>query len=178
VQDPTSAGISDKLQGPIGFPVSPRKFWLMSILTFSLYLVYWGYQNFRHLNISVNTKFWSTVSALFLPLSLFALIKGLQKTATECGASIKLNPIKLALSFFVLAAIGKILDYNDFPIGGKFVALLSLVPLFQVQRKINAINAELRPSLQPDNKFSSWDLAGILAVASFCALRIWLPHYH
>ena len=149
----------------------------MSILTGFLYPLYWGYQNFRHLDVSVSTKFKSTLYALFLPISFLSLMRGLEKTAAECGASIQLKAVKLAMSYFLLSAIGKMLDYFDLPIGGKLVAILSLIPLYQVQKKINAVNAELRPGLKPDSQFSPWDITGIVAVAAFIALRIIITRY-
>ena len=149
----------------------------MSILTGFLYPLYWGHQNFRHLDLSVNSKFKSTFYALFLPISFLSLIRSLEKTAAEYGASIQLKAVKLAISYFILSALGKILDQFDLPIGGKLVAILSLVPLYQVQKKINAVNAELRPGVKPDNQFTPWDITGILVVAAFVALRIIIPRY-
>jgi hypothetical protein len=167
VQDPTSAGNSDNLQAPIGFPVSPKKFWLMSILTCTIYRFYWGYQNFRHLNVPANPKFKACVYAIFLPLSFHQLMKEVENGASQGGSKIKLRKVRLALSLLTLTIIARLLDILRLPIGAMFVGILALVPLYQAQKQINAINGELSPNLIPDNKFSPWDIVGMALGATY-----------
>ncbi len=172
VQDPISAVGTGNPMEPIGFPVAPKKFWIMSICTCFLYPVYWAYQNFRHLNVTFNTKVWAAVYAFFLPISFNALMKGLQSTAAEYGASVELKTLSLAISFFVLQAIEKILDRSNVPIGGLIVGVISMIPLYQALKKINAVNAELRPDLHPDSAFTPWDIIGIIIMGGLLILSL------
>lgn len=162
MQDPIIAEPSAPAQEQIGFPVSAKKFWIMSILTGSLYRLYWAYQNFRHLNISANNAFGASVYSIILPITLSAMIGGVEKTAAERGVSVQLSKLRLSLTYFGLSAVAGLVGYFVAPILGVLIGFVALIPVYHVQKKINAVNAQLHPDLLPSGNFTPWDIVGMV----------------
>lgn len=158
---------------PIGFTVSAKKFWLMSIFTCFLYTRYWAYKQFRHLPIGRLNKFTAILCALFLPISFFSLMSGLEKNALEQGIELKFDKkVVASVSFFILCLITRFMETLVFSMA---VSAISTSLLFRVQRKINATTALVRPDIQPDSKFSALDFTGMAITATLLALLAIIP---
>jgi hypothetical protein len=155
----------------IGYPVAPLKFWLMSILTSSLYNVYWGYQNFRRLDTRSNTKLLAAVSAFFLPLTFNNLLKGLRKTAADAGLVTPVHHIIMSWAFFLLSMITNLSSRTRYPLAGIIFSLAATFVLYRAQKKINQVNAAIHPEVKPESKFSARDISAILLINGFFALR-------
>jgi hypothetical protein len=148
--------ISTKPIEPIGFPVSSLKFWVMSILTFDLYLIYWAYKNFKQLEVQGN----SVIYALFIPLSFSSLIKGVEVQSEKAGKPLHLKRVLLAIGFFLLTVAAKIADRENQNAIALLLSVVALLPVAYIQRKIVMLNQELRPSVPIQSKFSAWDITG------------------
>ncbi|MBU6454679.1 MAG: hypothetical protein KGS72_23125 [Cyanobacteria bacterium REEB67] len=150
------------LPATIGYPVTPLKFWLMSILTCSLFNIYWAFQNFRRLDTKSSGKTIAAVSSIFLPLCFNDLLKGLNQKSSEAGVPTGLHNLALSWAFFLLTVISKVADKSRYPLIGFGMSIAATAILFIAQKKINSVNAIALPGSAPDGKFSPWDIIGMV----------------
>jgi len=154
-------------QAPLGYAVSARKFFIMNIFTCFLYKLYWAYRQYRFVAPGSNNKFFAGLCGLFLPISFYALMTGLEKAAADRGLSLHVQrKMGLAIGFFLLSFIVKFMEAFALVV---VVGSLSCLLLYQLQKQINAINATIAPGNLPDNKFTVWDLTGILLTCGILA---------
>jgi len=159
----------------VGYSVSARKFFIMNIFTCFMYKAYWGYRQFRYVDIGAKNRFFAAVCGIFLPVSFFSLMTGLEKTATEKGANLTIRrKMAMAVGFFVMMLIAKAITTLW---GVAIVGTLSCLILYKVQKEINALNAQINPAYPPDDRFSAWDRVGILLTVGALALMHYLPKH-
>jgi hypothetical protein len=72
----------------------------------------------------------------------------------------------LALAVFILAALTRLPD------PWWMITFLGFLPLLPVQSAVNDINAKFAPGADGNNRFSGWNIAGLLAGAIALALAI------
>ncbi len=150
---------------PIGFPVSNLKFWAMSICTVGFYEVYWGYKNFKALKVPSGKGLSAFIFAIFLPVSLFGLLKAFETQAAAAGNPISVHKLPLAWAFFLLHVVSRVMDRMlpaELSMLALIPALINLCMLAYVQRKMIAVNAAVRPNAKIDSRFSAWDITGLI----------------
>ncbi len=166
---------------PIGYPVSSLKFWLMGVFTGGLYLFYWSYKNFRALHVPSDSRLAAIIWCIFLPLSFFSMMQGLENKAAESNHPIRTHKWALAWIYFLLVSAAKILDRMSDKVtdetlvlvgfGAFGCQLLSLFILSIIQRKMLLLNRELRPNAQIASRFTIWDIVFmIVCVGIFITL--------
>ena len=118
------------------FPVSPRKFIALSVLTFGLYEIYWFYKNW----VFVRTRDISSIRpwarALFAPLWYPAFLQSFSKSL-QYGPITPGGLVAPAAIYFLLTASVRLPD----PFW--LISLFSFVPLLPAVRRINSANREV-----------------------------------
>jgi hypothetical protein len=159
----------------VGYPITIGRMLLYHFGTLLLYHYVWAYKQFKSmLGPGKGKTFASLGFAIFLPFSIFFLIDLYQKRAAAMGLTLRIPKDSLGASFFVLCflsgAVSRIFP-NDW-----WTALLepfTLIPLFILQRKINAFNLELHPDLPFAPKMNIFvKVAAIFGVLIYIALPI------
>jgi len=170
---PDNDAIPKISEDAVGYSVSARKFFVMSIFTCFMYKAYWGYRQFRYVDIGAKNKFFAAVCGIFLPVSFYSLMGGLEKSAIQKGANLTIKrKMPMAISFFLLMLLAKPISTLW---GVAIVGTLSCVILYKVQREINALNAQINPASPPDDRFSAWDRVGILLTVGALVLMHYMP---
>lgn len=153
---------------PIGYSVSPAKFWIMSVCTMGCYLLYWAYKNFLALEVAKpkHPRVYAFIHAFFLFISLYRLIGLLEDRAEKAGSNVNLPKVFLCLLFFFAPFIEGILfrheGYNWIDISR--VCFDSFI-IFLVQLKIYKLNREINRDFKPEKRFG-------LKEKIFCSLGI------
>ncbi|CAN5202373.1 hypothetical protein BH11CYA1_BH11CYA1_32240 [soil metagenome] len=134
----------------IGYPITLKKFIILDLITFGVFEIIWAFKHFRALKGKGKAKtFAAMVFALFLPISLFDMLKEYESKSAATACPISYNKYLLGVSFFMLSLIIKVVsNAPTIPDWVTFVITpLSLIPLLFVQRKINLLNTTLRPGV-------------------------------
>jgi hypothetical protein len=151
---------------PIFFPVSIKKFVIMSLVTFGLYKLYWFYKNWRIYNERTGSDLWPVVRALFAFIFCYSLFKKVHKEAESNNIKVKFLPSVAAISMVFLSLCSKLPD----PCW--LVALISFVPLIPIQSAINDLNKTFAPDGDRNEHFSRWNIVGIIFGTIFILLAI------
>ncbi|HMX45701.1 MAG TPA: hypothetical protein PKH78_08220 [Candidatus Obscuribacter sp.] len=162
---------------PIAYAVALPKFIAMSLSTLGVYWLFWSFRAYRNLGLS---KAASGVYAFFLTISLYELLKRVEFAAKRANLSVSMSKIPLALTFFVLETANRFLDKD-----GKWpfwltllLASLPVLPMIMVQRRINAVNAALRPNLPLVSRLNGLNIAWLsifTIVICLCLVGSMLP---
>ena len=139
------------------FPVGRQKFIVMWLCTFSLYQLYWFYENWIRIKQRSGENIWPFWrSTLFAVLYCFSLFKRTREDALEQGVAVNWSA-GTTTALFLILSFSQYLP-NDIWL---FIAMAAVFPLLPVLATTQAINA-MRPSSEDDNSsFSSWNIAGI-----------------
>ena len=131
------------------YAVSTRKFWIMHLLTFSLYDVYWFYRHWEQQNLRHNLGLWPAVRAVLFIFFVYSLFSRIQAAAKAKGLANVPNLSLLALVWYVLffAQIGITIFYRDVflttvwpsPVMGVIGNVLSGFIFASVQRVANQV---------------------------------------
>jgi hypothetical protein len=127
------------------YVVSPRKFYLLAILTLNLYLVYWFYRNWSQIKKKNNESMWPPMRGLFYIFFTHSLFTDINEKIKSLGRSFDWQPNVLATGFVLLTILSNVLDrLSAKSIGSPLTDLVSLalVPilpalLLKGQRAIN-----------------------------------------
>ena len=130
---------------PRYYVVSPTKFMLLSVLTLTLYFVYWFYRNWKLIKDADNDDTWPPLRGFFYIFFTHSLFSDVQRNLDAEGRSFGWNPMVLATVFVVLTValnIGdRVLPLETMPVlamslpfVGTFVVS---VLLLQAQKAIN-----------------------------------------
>ena len=109
------------------FPVAPAKFVALSILTFTIYPVYWFYKNWHYVRARDESSIWPLWRALFSPLWCYFLVRDIRINHPEESGILSRFGGLLALAYSLLMAIVKLPDPLWFPSLFAFVVLLPTV---------------------------------------------------
>jgi hypothetical protein len=151
---------------PVFFPVSLPKLALMSLATFGLYEIYWFYKNWKCMQEKFGLKLNAPIRAVFFPLVSYSLFRQIRAHAAEAQLESRVYAGPLALAVFILAALTRLPD------PWWMITFLGFLPLLPVQSAVNDINAKFAPGADGNNRFSGWNIAGLLAGAIALALAI------
>ncbi len=127
------------------YVVSPTKFLLLSILTISLYNIYWFYRNWRAVKARDNLDVWSPMRGLFYIFFTHSLFRRVDAELESVGASRNWNSGVIATLVVFMAIASAVLDrLTRVNIGEPYTDILSIstVPvvaylLLQAQKAIN-----------------------------------------
>lgn len=140
------------------FPVATHKFIVLSICTFSLYQLYWCYQNWKRLKGASGEKLSPFWRAFFAPLWGFSLFKRIRAAATSAGVSVDWSSGTLATFYLVLNMTWRLPDPWSLISFGTFIPM---IPVQQAAQRVNERHAALSTEGRNDN-YSTANVATIL----------------
>ncbi len=153
---------------PPFFQVGVAKLAVMSIFTMGFYELFWSYKQwdaFRRRTGEDLNPWLRTILAM--PLFFFPLFRDISKTAAA-RSSIRLrSPTLLASSFLLLSATVLVRTWVS------FLSFLSVLPLLVVQRRINAIHAELGFDARANSRLTPLNLVGVACGAVAHGIWLW-----
>jgi hypothetical protein len=140
------------------FPVATHKFIILSICSFSMYELYWCYQNWRRLSDASReaiSPFWR---AFFAPLWGFSLFRQIQDLATSEGIVTRWNSTLLGTLYLVLSVLWRLPD------PWWLVSFATFVPMMPVQRAAQRLNDhKLGVATEDRNaRYTGWNIAMIV----------------
>ncbi len=144
-------------QSQMFFPTSKTKLIILSICTFSIYIFYWFYTNWKILKETQGLDirpFWRT---FLVPIFCYSLFKGIRECANENNVRMKYSPGWLTVGYILFATTGLLPD--PFSLMTFFLPVLPLLP---VQGAINSLNANVVQDLKINNQFRGWNIAAII----------------
>ena len=147
----------------IGYPVTIAKFWVMSILTFNLFVFYWSYKNFVGFKVPSGKRISAFVYALFFPLSFFSLMKGFEKVAQERQYKVHFHKYWLAWLYFGTVTASKFMDEKLFLLA-LLLAAISLGFVHPLVKHIYNLNLQLGPGAVMNSGISVWNVLFIVIV--------------
>ncbi len=145
---PPEADVSEPASGGVRYYiVAPFKFILLSLLTFTLYFVYWFYKNWQLIKIDDNDDIWPVPRSIFYIFFTHSLFTDVQESFKTQGRQWSWSPGLLATVFVVLTVINNVadrfIDYDSYsmwlglwPLASAFVLTFLLLP---AQKAINAV---------------------------------------
>ena len=116
------------------FPVASHKFVVLSICTFSIYELYWCYQNWKRLMSASGERlspFWRTV---FAPFWVFSLCRRIRDRAALQGVTANWSPGVLGTFYLVFFVLGGLPDPWN------WISLACWVPMIPVQQAAQQLN--------------------------------------
>jgi hypothetical protein len=132
---------------PRYYIVAPFKFILLSVLTFTLYFVYWFYKNWQRIKIDDNDDIWPPARAFFYIFFTHSLFTDVQERFKTQGRKWDWQPGLLATLFIIVTLVGNIIDrfipYDTYPLMSSLLplgsTLLATFLLLPAQKAINAV---------------------------------------
>ena len=147
-------------------PVALRKFIPLSIMTFSLYSVYWIYRNWRWMKFVQGKNIWPFWRSAFSMFTNFSLFTAMSEVEPQGFRWFKRAVIPLGIAYLVLSVIANMTE----AFSTVYLAPLVLIPVVLHVNKMNAGRADIIA------KYSKYDLPvwGLIAlVAPLFALAVW-----
>ena len=138
------------------YPVSTRKFVVLSICTLGLYEVYWAYKMWQRIQMRTHEKMSPGWRACFLILYNFSLFKEVQRDSIQRHVPASWNPNVLGLLLIFFSATARL------PGGFWFISIGSFLAFLPVLRTVNAINATTQAAEGVNNEFSGANFIVIL----------------
>lgn len=113
---------------PDFYVVAPWKFFLLSMVTLDLYLVYWFYRNWRNVKLNTGESLWAPARGLFYIFFTHSLFARVDKKLDEEGQEFDWSAGSVATLLVVLALASNVLDRLAFKsIGSPTTDLLSIL---------------------------------------------------
>ncbi len=144
-------------QSQMFFPTSRTKLVVLSICTFSIYIFYWFYTNWKILKETQGLDiqpFWRT---FFVPIFCYSLFKGVRECSKEKNVRAEYSPGLLTAGYILFATTGLLPDPYSL-----MTFLLPVLPLLPVQGAINSLNANVVQDLKINNQLSGWNITAII----------------
>jgi hypothetical protein len=116
------------------FPVATHKFIVLSICTFSLYELYWCYQNWKRLKSASGENLKPHWRAFFAPLWAYSLFKRINAVATAADVPIVWSAGPLAVLYFLLYITWRLPD------PWWLLSMCTFVPMIPVQQAAQRVN--------------------------------------
>ena len=127
------------------YVVAPRKFYLLSVMTFNLYFVYWFYRSWRLVKQRSGESMLPVMRGLFFIFFTHSLFTAVDLKIKSLGKDFSWNPTTTATIVVILAITTNIVDrLSAQNIGSPLtdfvgIALVPIVPLFLLKAQ-EAIN--------------------------------------
>jgi hypothetical protein len=146
------------------FPVSLLKLAVMSTCTFGFYELYWFYKNWCIVRDREDPHIMPFWRAFFAPIFCYSLLKRVQVTAEAQRIQRSIAAGPLAAGWFVFTILARLPDPYWL---ATFLAVALLLP---VQAAVNEINLVASPKHDPNSRFTSWNIVGVVVGGLFLAL--------
>jgi len=144
------------------FTVSDTKFLLMTFCTLGLYELYWFYKNWVYIRDKQKSNIMPFWRAFFAPLWTYYLFDIVNEDAENKSLGFKLNPLILAISYFVLQAMSRLPDPYW------LIAFFSYVIFLPANHIMTVVNKKLDPSFVQNSSIEKWDwIAAIIGGTYF-----------
>jgi len=154
-------------QSQMFFPTSKTKLIVMSVCTFSIYIFYWFYTNWKILKETQGSDIWPFWRTFLVPIFCYSLFKGVREYSKENSVRAAYSPGLLTAGYILFSTTGLLPDPFSL-----MTFLLPVLPLLPVQGAINSLNADVVEDLKINNQFSGWNIAGIIFGVVFWGLLI------
>lgn len=153
--DPEEANATDA--EPVLFPVATWKLLLMSMVSFGLYEVYWGYKQWRSAKVALHEPMWPLGRAIFLPFSFRFLARDAEEIFAKRGSPQRVRFELLGNAYLLLGVATNCAGWVT-ALAPIAIAPLRLIPLIAFQRQINRVNLFAAPGVEPDARLTaaSW----------------------
>jgi hypothetical protein len=158
--------VRELVGAPPLFTVGVAKLLVMILVTFGLYELYWMYKQWEHLHEELNedlSPFWRTVFSVFF---FHRLVGGVNVVGERHGIHDHL-PVSGLTALFVLTSL-----CSRLPDPWWLIALVSVVPIMVVQRRVNAIHAVAAPLADRNTHIRRWNWLAIILGLLFLALVV------
>lgn len=162
VQDAGVASASE----PAFFAVSGLKLVLMSLVTLSLYEIYWFYKNWKCVQRTLGEDVNAPIRAPFYPLLSYALFRRIREHARQNGVEPGFPAGFLAVTVFLFAVLVRLPD------PWWLLTYLGFLPLLTVQKAVNALNRELAPEADANTRFTGWNIFGLVVGGILFAMAV------
>ena len=148
------------------FAVSRRKLVLMSFVTLNIYVLYWFYQNWKAMQ-AAGENLNAPVRAIFYPFTAYYLFRHVRDRGEALGIAAGSFPAGvLAFALLVLSGAGRL------PEPWWLITFLGVLTLLPVQTLINEINARVAPEADRNERFTGWNIFGLIAGGLFFAFVV------
>lgn len=146
------------------YVVRPSKFYLLSVLTINLYLVYWFYRNWRLIKERDKDTSWPPMRGLFFVFFTHSLMTDINEALKTAKKDYDWKPMFIATMVVVLTILANVLDRLAAQnIGSPITdlvgtALVFVVPLFllQSQRAINVVCDDPEGKTNANYTLANW----------------------
>lgn len=127
------------------YVVSPTKFFLLSVLTFDLYVVYWFYRNWRLIKERDKDTSWPPMRGVFFVFFTHSLMTDIVETMKTRGKEYDWQPMTTATFVVIVAIASNVIDRMatqgvgspTTDVVGTALAIVLPAILLQGQRAIN-----------------------------------------
>lgn len=150
------------------FPVATHKFIILSMCTFTLYELYWSYQNWKRIKAASSENISPFWRAFFAPLWGFSLFKRIDASATSSGLDVWWSHGTLATVYLLLSILWRLPD------PWWLISLASLLPMIPVQQTAQRVNERhAGPKTEARNQnYTAANIATIVFGGLFFVLAI------
>lgn len=139
------------------FPVATHKFIILSICSFSIYELYWCYQNWKRLKSASGESLRPFWRAFFAPLWGFSLFRRVRDLATSQGVDTGWSPGVLGTFYLVLSVMWRLPD------PWWLISFASLVPMIPVQQAAQRVN-ELHAGSAAEGRNDNYTTANVATI--------------
>ncbi|HVT35986.1 MAG TPA: hypothetical protein VHE37_10390 [Nevskiaceae bacterium] len=150
---------------PLYFAVSTRKLAVMSVVTLGLYEVWWFSWNWRLIKQRERSDIMPVGRAIFALFFVYDLFKRICASAEEHGAA-RTSAGALASGWIVLSLTWRLPDPYW------IISMFAFVCLLPMQKLVNQINQRVAPAHEPNDRFSGWNIFGIVVGGIMMLLAI------
>lgn len=157
-----------------GYPVSPRKFWIMTILTARLYAVYWAYKNFLALDPTPakRPQILAGINSVLIVFRFNHLMKLIEAEGVKYDVPVKFPRIfYMVCLLFIIPVIGGALAYFAVPFGFVAPVVLTTWLFSQPNDALLKINTRLAPQARINSELTPWNSLLIALVFAFIYLH-------
>lgn len=161
-----AADMAAQPQPTMYFSVSPLKLLVMATCSFGIYQVYWYYRQWGYVRAREKSDILPFARAIFSFLFCYSLFERIEVKGKSLGIAKSIVPGPLAAGWIVFSILARLPDPFWLI---SFFAVLFLVP---VQQAANEINQVTNPSHDRNDKFSKWNLAGVVVGGLLFALTV------
>lgn len=116
------------------FPVATHKFIVLSICSFSIYELYWCYQNWKRLKTASSQNLSPFWRAFFAPLWGFSLFRRIRATALANGVIVGWSAGALGTFYLILFGLWRLPD------PWWLISFASFIPMVPVQQAAQRVN--------------------------------------
>jgi hypothetical protein len=163
--DATSTDTTAVISPVIGYPVSLKKFLIVTLCTLPLahaYVLFWAYKNFCTFGFKKRTKLAAAVFTFFLPISLHELLRMLENRALVKGTPVHFHKTIVSATYIILKVVAGMcgrISTLTFPLS-EFCDILSILLLIWVASRILLVNPEHQVTTQSNSQFTKGNIIG------------------